>query len=224
LQNRADRQIRATLYLDCVRAGGGYIAGRSDLIEKAKAVVLGSSAAAETLPLSDRTCRMLTQGLWMAPVKVGEALKGGRLIAKTMASAGFQVIPKDPVLERPSFITAVELGSAAAMQAFCSAVQQNAPVGSYTVPVPGALFPCAHHSAYTYCQDNDIRRISSNLIGPSATDTFVHHSVWDGVGCGHDSVLLCCPAEHTSGVLHRSSAWCAVSWCPSFCLHLLPGQ
>jgi cystathionine beta-lyase family protein involved in aluminum resistance len=78
-------------------------------------------------------------GLWMAPVKVGEALKGGRLIARVMASAGFRVVPLDPSRERPSFITAIELGSAAAMQAFCTAVQQNSPVGSYILPEPGEL-------------------------------------------------------------------------------------
>lgn len=74
----------------------------------------------------------------MAPAKVGEALKGGRVIAHAAAAAGLAATPRDSALVRPSFITAVRLGSAAAMQAFCGAVQRNSPVGSYIRPEPGA--------------------------------------------------------------------------------------
>lgn len=44
---------------------------------------------------------------------VGEALKGGRLIAKVMSVLGYKVAPSEltSVLERPSFITAVTVGS-----------------------------------------------------------------------------------------------------------------
>jgi hypothetical protein len=93
-------------------------------------------------------CAMMYAGLWMAPVKVGEALKGGRLIARVMASAGFRVVPLDPSRERPSFITAIELGSAAAMQAFCTAVQQNSPVGSYILPEPGELHSVSQKKSF----------------------------------------------------------------------------
>lgn len=87
-------------------------------------------------------------GLWMAPGKVGEALKGGRCVAHAMASEGYSVRPHGSALERPSFITAVELCSPAAMQSFCGAVQRSSPVGSYITPLPGTLLgggiACAH--------------------------------------------------------------------------------
>jgi cystathionine beta-lyase family protein involved in aluminum resistance len=78
-------------------------------------------------------------GLWQAPARVGEALKGGRLIAAVMRRAGYTVVPVDCVQVRPSFITAVQLNSSSAMEAFCSAVQKCSPVGSYILPEAGAL-------------------------------------------------------------------------------------
>ncbi len=83
---------------------------------------------------------------------VGEALKGGRLVAQVMSTRGHTVLPavlppSDPsapnttmdaaILPSPSFITAVALGSRQRMVAFCRAVQQCCPVGSYVQPVPG---------------------------------------------------------------------------------------
>ena len=78
-------------------------------------------------------------GLYLAPQMVGEAMKGGQLIAYIFSARGYKVHPiSDKFL--PSFITAVELGSPEAMQAFCTAVQTASPVGSYVLPVPGLIF------------------------------------------------------------------------------------
>ena len=72
-------------------------------------------------------------GLFLGPQMVGEALKGGRLIARVMEAEGYQVhLPASP-----SFITAVEVGSRERMVAFCKAVQRASPVGSYIEPTPG---------------------------------------------------------------------------------------
>ena len=77
-------------------------------------------------------------GLRQAPIRVGEALKGGQLVAAVMQRAGYRVVPTESATARPSFITAVELGSEAAMAAFCAAVQAASPVGSYIRPEAGA--------------------------------------------------------------------------------------
>ncbi len=69
---------------------------------------------------------------------VGEALKGGRLIARLMEKEGYRVNPPTGMPTCHSFITAVEVGSRERMIAFCKAVQQASPVGSYVEPTPGA--------------------------------------------------------------------------------------
>lgn len=68
---------------------------------------------------------------------VGEALKGGRLIARLMEKQGYRVHPPTGMPACHSFITAVEVGSRERMIAFCKAVQQASPVGSYIEPIPG---------------------------------------------------------------------------------------
>ena len=68
---------------------------------------------------------------------VGEALKGGRLIARLMEKEGYRVHPPTGMAACHSFITAVEVGSRERMIAFCKAVQQASPVGSYIEPTPG---------------------------------------------------------------------------------------
>ena len=68
---------------------------------------------------------------------VGETLKGGRLIARLMEKEGYGVHPPAGMPACHSFITAVEVGSRERMIAFCKAVQQASPVGSYIEPTPG---------------------------------------------------------------------------------------
>jgi cystathionine beta-lyase family protein involved in aluminum resistance len=81
--------------------------------------------------------RRCAAGLWLAPQMVGEALKGGRLVAAALSSRGYEVVPGPGRPRHASFITAVRLGSREKMVAFCAAVQRCCPVGSYVKPVPG---------------------------------------------------------------------------------------
>ncbi len=78
-------------------------------------------------------------GLFLAPQMVGEALKGGRLIAQVMSQAGYPCTPMQGLPTPHSFITAVHLGSPAKMTAFCRAVQRCCPIGSYIQPIPGTV-------------------------------------------------------------------------------------
>ncbi len=78
-------------------------------------------------------------GLFLGPQMVGEALKGGRLVARVMEGECYRVHPPAGSLACPSFITAVEVGSRERMIAFCKAVQRASPVGSYIEPTPGDL-------------------------------------------------------------------------------------
>ena len=116
---------------------GGYVAGRADLVAAATcrltAPGIGSSGGA-TFDLN----RLLFQGLFMAPGVVGEAKKGNHLTAYVFYKLGYRVNPI-PLARRRDVIQAIEFGSADKLIAFCRAVQQNSPVGSYLDPVPAPM-------------------------------------------------------------------------------------
>lgn len=116
---------------------GGYVAGRADLVEAATcrltAPGIGSSGGA-TLDQN----RLLFQGLFLAPQMVGEAVKGTHLVAYVFDKLGYPVQPR-PWEPRRDVIQAIQLGSPAKLIAFCRAIQQHSPVGSYLDPVPAPM-------------------------------------------------------------------------------------
>ncbi|MGA7937824.1 MAG: methionine gamma-lyase family protein [Kovacikia sp.] len=116
---------------------GGYVAGRTDLVEAAAcrltAPGIGSSGGATF----DQN-RLLFQGLFLAPQMVGEAMKGNHLIAHVFDQLGYPVNPS-PFAPRRDVIQAVQLGSAQKLIAFCRAIQQHSPIGSYLDPIPAEM-------------------------------------------------------------------------------------
>jgi len=116
---------------------GGYVAGRADLVEAAAcrltAPGIGSSGGATF----DQN-RLLFQGLFLAPQMVGEALKGNHLTAYVFQQLGYRVNPQ-PMAPRRDVIQAIQLGSPEKLIAFCRAIQQHSPVGSYLDPVPAEM-------------------------------------------------------------------------------------
>jgi cystathionine beta-lyase family protein involved in aluminum resistance len=116
---------------------GGYVAGRSDLVELAAcrltAPGIGSSGGATF----DQN-RLLFQGLFLAPQMVGEAMKGNHLTAYVFDKLGYPVNPA-PMAPRRDVIQAIKLGSAEKIIAFCRSIQQNSPIGSYLDPVPSGM-------------------------------------------------------------------------------------
>lgn len=118
-------------------AGGGYIAGREDLVEAATcrltAPGIGSSGGA-----SFDQNRLLFQGLFLAPQMVGEAMKGNHLVAYVFDKLGYPVNPA-PMAPRRDVIQAVKLGSPEKMIAFCRAIQKYSPIGSYLDPIPAPM-------------------------------------------------------------------------------------
>lgn len=116
---------------------GGYVAGRADLVEMAAcrltAPGIGSSGGATF----DQN-RLLFQGLFLAPQMVGEAMKGNHLTAYVFDQLGYPVNPL-PFAPRRDVIQAVKLGTPEKLIAFCRAIQQHSPVGSYLDPVPAPM-------------------------------------------------------------------------------------
>ncbi|MCT7969020.1 methionine gamma-lyase family protein [Laspinema sp. D1] len=117
--------------------GGGYVAGRADLVESATcrltAPGIGSSGGATF----DRN-RLLFQGLFLAPQMVGEAMKGNHLTAYVFDRLGYPVNPA-PTAPRRDVIQGIQLGSPEKLIAFCRAIQKYSPIGSYLDPVPAPM-------------------------------------------------------------------------------------
>ena len=120
-----------------IAVGGGYIAGRDDLIEKISYRMTSPGIGGECGLMFGQS-RTMFQGLFMAPKIVNGAVKGAILCGKVFENLGFEVCPK-PGEPRSDIIEAVKLGSAEAVIAFCEGIQAAAPIDSYVKPVPGEM-------------------------------------------------------------------------------------
>ncbi|MBD2037773.1 methionine gamma-lyase family protein [Leptolyngbya sp. FACHB-321] len=116
---------------------GGYVAGRADLVEAATCRLTAPGIGSAGGATFDQN-RLLFQGLFLAPQMVGEAMKGNHLTATVFDRLGYPVNPL-PQAPRRDVIQAVQLGSPEKLIAFCRAIQQHSPIGSYLDPVPAAM-------------------------------------------------------------------------------------
>ncbi|HEY9643495.1 MAG TPA: methionine gamma-lyase family protein [Coleofasciculaceae cyanobacterium] len=116
---------------------GGYIAGRADLVEKAACRLTAPGIGSEGGATFDQN-RLLFQGLFLAPQMVGEAMKGNHLTAAVFEQLGYPVNPL-PDAPRRDIIQAIKLGSPEKVIAFCKAIQEHSPIGSYLSPVPAEM-------------------------------------------------------------------------------------
>ncbi|MEB3149631.1 MAG: methionine gamma-lyase family protein [Sphaerospermopsis sp.] len=116
---------------------GGYIAGKAHLVEAAACRLTAPGIGSAGGATFDQN-RLLYQGLFLAPQIVGEAMKGTYLTGYVFDKLGYPVNPA-PLAPRGDVIQAIKLGSAKKLIAFCKAIQQNSPIGSYLDPVPDAM-------------------------------------------------------------------------------------
>uniref|UniRef100_A0A7N0RE55 Uncharacterized protein n=1 Tax=Kalanchoe fedtschenkoi TaxID=63787 RepID=A0A7N0RE55_KALFE len=115
---------------------GGYVAGKEQWVHAAAARLSAPGLGVDCGSTPGDIMRTLFQGLFLAPQMVGEAMKGGYLIAEVLASRGYKVQPR-PRESRHDTVQAVQLGSREALIAFCQAVQRSSPVSSFTKPIAG---------------------------------------------------------------------------------------
>ena len=116
---------------------GGYVAGRSDLVEQACCRLTAPGIGREAGTGFDLH-RLLFQGLFLAPQMVAEALIGADLVASVFSDLGCAVNPA-PGAPRSDVIQAVRLGSPERLQAVCRAFQAVSPVGAHLDPVPAPM-------------------------------------------------------------------------------------
>jgi cystathionine beta-lyase family protein involved in aluminum resistance len=120
-----------------IATAGGYVAGRTDLVEAACYRLTSPGIGSHGGATFDQH-RLLFQGLFLAPQMVGEAMKGNHLTALVFQQLGYPVNPL-PESPRRDVIQAIKLGCPEKLKAFCRAIQQNSPVGAYLDPVPGEM-------------------------------------------------------------------------------------
>lgn len=116
---------------------GGYVAGRSDLIENC-AYRLTSPGLGKEVGASLGVMQSFYQGFFLAPTVVSSAIKGAVFAANIYERLDFGVIPNG-LESRHDIIQAVELGTADGVIAFCKGIQAAAPVDSFVTPVPWAM-------------------------------------------------------------------------------------
>ena len=113
---------------------GGYIAGRSDLIEtcgyRLTAPGLGREVGASLGVLQS-----LYQGLFLAPTVTASALKSAIFASHLFSLCGFTTNPL-PDETRHDIIQSVVLNSPERLEAFCRGIQKAAPVDSHVTPIP----------------------------------------------------------------------------------------
>ncbi|GAX43208.1 aluminum resistance family protein [Tolypothrix sp. NIES-4075] len=116
---------------------GGYVAGRADLVEAAACRLTAPGIGSYGGATFDQN-RILFQGLFLASQMVGEAMKGTHLTGYVFDKLGYPVNPA-PFAPRRDVIQSIKLGSAKKLIAFCKAIQQHSPIGSYLDPVPDEM-------------------------------------------------------------------------------------
>ena len=146
---------------------GGYLAGKTDLVEQALIRVTAPGLNGQ-LGLLYNQNRLVLQGLFMAPTLVANAVKGAMLSAALLAEAGYIVNP-EPFTKRSDIVQTIELGSAEKLVRFCQAIQASSPVDSYVAPEPGLLPGYTDQvimAAGTFVQGSNIELSADGPIRP----------------------------------------------------------
>ena len=116
---------------------GGYICGTQKCVDRC-AYRLSAPGLGQEVGANLGLMPALYQGFFLSPTVVAGAEKGAIFAANLYEPLGFKCVPNASE-SRHDIIQAVELGSEAAMVAFCKGIQAAAPVDSYADPIPGDM-------------------------------------------------------------------------------------
>lgn len=116
---------------------GGYIAGRTDLVDLV-AYRLASPGIGAEVGSYAASYQPFYQGLFMAPHVTAQALKTSALAAKLFGDMGYAVEPAFDA-QRNDIIQAIRFEDADKLIAFVRSIQAASPVDSYVTPEPWGM-------------------------------------------------------------------------------------
>ncbi|MFM7469883.1 MAG: methionine gamma-lyase family protein [Vampirovibrionales bacterium] len=119
-------------------SAGGYIVGRTDLVEACADALTCPGIGREGGYLFEMT-RLMLQGLFLAPGVVAEALKSMSLFAYVFETLGKKALPAMATTQRSDIIQTLYLSGTEEIQAVCRAIQACSPVSSYVTPEPAVV-------------------------------------------------------------------------------------
>lgn len=114
---------------------GGYIAGRTDLVELC-ANRLTTPATGFEIGSYAYGYRDFYQGIFMAPHTTAQSLKGAMLIGEVLSSMGYTIIGGNPEYD---LIRSIQFNDADKLIAFCREIQYASPVDSFVTAYPWAM-------------------------------------------------------------------------------------
>jgi cystathionine beta-lyase family protein involved in aluminum resistance len=126
----------------CLAPCGGYIAGGKEFVNRAAERLYVPKIGGAIGP-SLLNPRLFFQGLFEAPHRVSDMVKGALITAKLFSAAGYKVKPLAEET-RTDIIQKIYFDSAAELIKFCQAVQKYSPVESDVLPEPAPM-PGYHH-------------------------------------------------------------------------------
>ncbi|MBQ7132781.1 MAG: methionine gamma-lyase family protein [Oscillospiraceae bacterium] len=113
---------------------GGYIAGRKDLVELCSYRLTCIGMGKEVGCTLGENREMLL-GFFYAPQTVANAVKSAVFASRLFTLMGYDCIPDSNEI-RSDIITAIKLGNAELLCAFCKGIQFGSPVDSFVTPEP----------------------------------------------------------------------------------------
>ena len=120
-----------------IAPGGGYVAGRADLIERVAARLYAPGLRSAVGP-SLGFGRQFLQGLFLAPLVVDQCLRGLDFAAALFEELGYAVDPL-PNAPRTDIVQAIRLGTPELLAAFAIGLQNSMPVNARFRPEPGPV-------------------------------------------------------------------------------------
>ena len=113
---------------------GGYVAGRSELVELAEKRLTAPSLGAE-VGSYNASYLPFFEGLFIAPHVVSGVLKGNVLLGKVAENLGLKTSPKTDIVPQ-DIIRTIEFGEEDALVKFIQNAQKLSPIDSFVVPMP----------------------------------------------------------------------------------------